>query len=31
MIGTESKTLSANGLLPKGEMLVVGENTTIYL
>jgi hypothetical protein len=31
MIGKESKILSANGLLPKGERLVVGENTTIYL
>jgi hypothetical protein len=31
MIGKESKILSANGLLPKGERLIVGENTTIYL
>jgi len=31
MIGKESMTLSANGLLPKGERLVAGENTTIYL
>jgi len=31
MIGKESKKLSANGLLPKGERLVVGENTTLYL
>jgi len=31
MIGKESKILSANGLLPKGQRLVVGENTTIYL
>lgn len=31
MIGKESKILSANGLLPKGERLVVGQNTTIYL
>jgi len=31
MIGKESKILSANGLLPKGERLVVGENTTLYL
>ena len=30
-IGKESKILSANGLLPKGERFVVGENTTIYL
>jgi glucose-1-phosphate thymidylyltransferase len=31
MIGKESKILSSNGLLPKGERLVVGENTTLYL
>jgi hypothetical protein len=31
MIGKSSKILSANGLLPKGERLVVGENTTIHL
>ncbi len=31
MIGRESKILSSNGLLPKGQRLVVGENTTIYL
>ena len=31
MIGKGSKILSANGLLPKGERLVVGENTTLYL
>ena len=31
MIGKESKILSSSGLLPKGERLVVGENTTIYL
>jgi len=31
MIGKGSKILSANGLLPKGERLVVGENTTVYL
>lgn len=30
-IGKESKILSANGLLPKGERLVVGENTTLNL
>ena len=30
-IGKESKILSANGLLPKGKRLVVGENTTLYL
>jgi hypothetical protein len=30
-IGKESKILSANGFLLKGERLVVGENTTIYL
>ncbi len=31
MIGKESQILSANGFLPKGERLVVGENTTIHL
>lgn len=31
MIGKGSKMLSANGLLPKGERLVVGENTALYL
>jgi glucose-1-phosphate thymidylyltransferase len=31
MIGKGSKILNANGLLPKGERLVVGENTTLYL
>jgi len=31
MIGKESKILSTNGLLPKGQRLVVGENTTMYL
>ena len=31
MIGKGSKILSANGLLPKGERLVVGENTTLLL
>ena len=31
MIGKGLKILSGNGLLPKGERLVVGENTTIYL
>jgi len=31
MIGMESKTLSANGLLPKGERIVVGENTALHL
>ena len=30
-IGKGSKILNANGLLPKGERLVVGENTTMYL
>lgn len=30
MIGKGSKALSANGLLPKGERLVVGENTTFH-
>jgi glucose-1-phosphate thymidylyltransferase len=31
MIGKGSKILSAKGLLPKGERLVVGENTTLLL
>lgn len=31
MIGKGSKILSANGMLPKGERLIVGENTTIML
>jgi glucose-1-phosphate thymidylyltransferase len=31
MVGKGSSILSANGLLPKGERLVVGENTTIHL
>lgn len=31
MVGKESKILSSNGLLPKGERLVVGENTVLYL
>jgi len=31
MIGKGSKMLSANGLLPKGERLVVGENTMVFL
>lgn len=31
MMGKESNILSANGLLPKGERLVVGENTRSYL
>jgi len=31
MIGKGSKILSTNGLIPKGERLVVGENTTLYL
>ncbi|MCJ7464192.1 MAG: NDP-sugar synthase, partial [Thermoplasmata archaeon] len=31
MVGKGTKILNANGLLPKGQRLVVGENTTIYL
>jgi len=31
MVGKGSKILNANGLLPKGQRLVVGENTTMYL
>jgi len=30
MIGKESEKPSANGLLSKGERLVIGENTTIH-
>jgi len=30
-IGKESKMLSANGLLLKGERLAVGENTSVLL
>lgn len=29
MKGKRSKILSSNGLLPKGDRLVVGENTTV--
>ncbi|MCU0853242.1 MAG: glucose-1-phosphate thymidylyltransferase [Thermoplasmata archaeon] len=31
MVGKGSKILSSAGLIPKGERLVVGENTTLYL
>jgi glucose-1-phosphate thymidylyltransferase len=31
MIGKGSKILGTDGLIPKGERLVVGENTTLYL
>ena len=31
MIGKKSRVLSANGLLPKGHRLVLGENTTVYI
>jgi len=31
MIGKGSKILSTNGLIPKGERLVAGENTLIYI
>jgi hypothetical protein len=31
MIGKGSNIMSANCFLPKGERLVVEENTTIYL
>jgi glucose-1-phosphate thymidylyltransferase len=31
MIGKGSRILSSSGMLPKGERLVVGENTTIHL
>lgn len=31
MIGKGSRILNADGLLPKGDRLIVGENTTLYL
>ena len=31
VVGKSSRILSADGLLPKGDRLVVGENTTVYL
>ena len=31
MIGKGSRVLTSNGMIPKGERLVVGENTTLYL
>ena len=31
MVGKSTKILNANGLLPKGQRLVVGENATIML
>ena len=31
LIGKNSRILSANGLLPKGNRFVLGENTTVYL
>ena len=31
LIGKNSKILSANGLLPKGNRFVIGENTTVFL
>ena len=31
MVGKGTKILNANGLLPKGQRLVVGENTVIHL
>jgi glucose-1-phosphate thymidylyltransferase len=31
MVGKGTRILNSNGLLPKGQRLVVGENTTIYL
>ena len=31
VVGKGSRILSADGLLPKGDRLVVGENTTVYL
>jgi len=31
VVGKGSRILSADGLPPKGDRLVVGENTTVYL
>ena len=31
MIGRHSRIVSANELIPKGDRLIVGENTTLYL
>jgi len=31
MIGKGSRILSSNGLIPRGERLIVGENTALYL
>ncbi|UCE92275.1 MAG: glucose-1-phosphate thymidylyltransferase [Methanobacteriota archaeon] len=31
MIGRHSRIVSSNGLIPKGERLIIGENTTLYL
>jgi len=31
IIGKGSRVLGSNGMIPKGERLVVGENTTLYL
>jgi len=31
MVGKGSKILSSHGLIPKGERLIVGENTTLFL
>ncbi|MBU1158549.1 MAG: glucose-1-phosphate thymidylyltransferase [Candidatus Thermoplasmatota archaeon] len=31
LIGRHSRIISSSGLLPKGERLIVGENTTLYL
>lgn len=31
MIGKSSRILTSNGMLPKGERLIVGENTTLFL
>ena len=31
LVGKGSRILSSNGLLPRGERLIVGENTSLYL
>jgi len=31
MVGKGSRVLSSHGMIPKGERLIIGENTTLYL
>ena len=31
IVGKGTKILNANGLLPKGQRLVAGDNATVYL